>query len=81
MSQTKNAESMSGSVEASVESATSSCLSSDADEGVAAPMVLAGCPQCLMYVMLSKEETQLKCPKCKSPVLLHFHKGGSKNKG
>ncbi|RCV29310.1 hypothetical protein SETIT_6G002700v2 [Setaria italica] len=77
MSQTKNAESMSGSVEASVESATSSY----ADEGVAAPMVLAGCPQCLMYVMLSKEETQLKCPKCKSPVLLHFHKGGSKNKG
>uniref|UniRef100_A0A0A8YDK1 GIR1-like zinc ribbon domain-containing protein n=1 Tax=Arundo donax TaxID=35708 RepID=A0A0A8YDK1_ARUDO len=43
-------------------------------------MVVAGCPQCLMYVMLSEEEKQPKCPKCKSPVLLRFHKCGSTNK-
>jgi uncharacterized paraquat-inducible protein A len=34
--------------------------------------VVVGCPQCLMYVMLSGEEQQPKCPRCKSPVLLHF---------
>ncbi|KAF8659992.1 hypothetical protein HU200_058076 [Digitaria exilis] len=33
-------------------------------------MVVVGCPQCLMYVMLSGEEKQPKCPRCKSPVLL-----------
>uniref|UniRef100_A0A5B7BWQ5 GIR1-like zinc ribbon domain-containing protein n=1 Tax=Davidia involucrata TaxID=16924 RepID=A0A5B7BWQ5_DAVIN len=31
-------------------------------------MMLAGCPRCLMYVMLSEEDP--KCPKCKSTVLL-----------
>ncbi|KAF8769326.1 hypothetical protein HU200_006843 [Digitaria exilis] len=35
-------------------------------------MVVVGCPQCLMYVMLSGEEKQPKCPRCKSPVLLHL---------
>ncbi|TXG73550.1 hypothetical protein EZV62_002129 [Acer yangbiense] len=33
-------------------------------------MVLAGCPRCLMYVMLS--DVDPKCPKCKSNVLLDF---------
>ncbi|KAI3706547.1 hypothetical protein L6452_24361 [Arctium lappa] len=32
-------------------------------------MMLAGCPRCLMYVMLAEEEYP-KCPKCKSTVLL-----------
>ncbi|URE36453.1 hypothetical protein MUK42_17447 [Musa troglodytarum] len=36
-------------------------------------MVLAGCPRCLMYVMLSEEDP--KCPKCNSTVLLDFHHG------
>ncbi|XP_060216247.1 protein GL2-INTERACTING REPRESSOR 1-like [Lycium barbarum] len=36
----------------------------------AAPMMLVGCPRCLMYVMLSVNEP--KCPKCKSTVLLDF---------
>ncbi|KAI3791578.1 hypothetical protein L2E82_05404 [Cichorium intybus] len=31
-------------------------------------MILAGCPRCLMYVMLAGEYP--KCPKCKSTVLL-----------
>ncbi|KAI6674017.1 hypothetical protein NL676_001923 [Syzygium grande] len=34
-------------------------------------MVLVGCPQCLMYVMIS-EEVYLKCPKCNSTVLLNI---------
>ncbi|GMH12181.1 hypothetical protein Nepgr_014022 [Nepenthes gracilis] len=40
-------------------------------------MVLVGCPRCLMYVMLS--ESDPKCPKCKSSVLLDFL-GGDVNK-
>ncbi|KAM0009592.1 hypothetical protein Hdeb2414_s0087g00785611 [Helianthus debilis subsp. tardiflorus] len=31
-------------------------------------MMLAGCPRCLMYVMLAEDYP--KCPKCKSTVLL-----------
>ncbi|TVU43857.1 hypothetical protein EJB05_10357 [Eragrostis curvula] len=83
MSQSKSTMSGNGGVESVMESSpASSCVSSDAEEVVASPMVVAGCPQCLMYVMLSKEEEkQLKCPKCKSPVLLHFHKCDGINKG
>ncbi|KAG5052482.1 hypothetical protein AAZX31_02G186200 [Glycine max] len=33
-------------------------------------LVLVGCSQCLMYVMVS--EGNLKCPKCKSTNLTHF---------
>ncbi|XP_062083625.1 protein GL2-INTERACTING REPRESSOR 1-like [Humulus lupulus] len=58
-----------------------SCVSSEAEQEsmmsspesvrtAAAPMVLAGCPRCLMYVMLS--DANPKCPKCKSTVLLDF---------
>ncbi|CAL9147410.1 unnamed protein product [Musa hybrid cultivar] len=57
----------------------SSCLSSEADLGprsptspeTAASMVLAGCPRCLMYVMLFEDD--LKCPKCNKTVLDFFH--------
>ncbi|KAJ6739458.1 hypothetical protein OIU74_004266 [Salix koriyanagi] len=59
-------------------SAESSCVSSvPADMPVnypgnivTAPMLVAGCPRCLMYVMLS--EVDPKCPKCKSTALLDF---------
>uniref|UniRef100_A0A6N2LM15 GIR1-like zinc ribbon domain-containing protein n=2 Tax=Salix TaxID=40685 RepID=A0A6N2LM15_SALVM len=59
-------------------SAESSCVSSEpADMSVnypsnlvTAPMLVAGCPRCLMYVMLS--EVDPKCPKCKSTALLDF---------
>ncbi|KAL3536052.1 hypothetical protein ACH5RR_004513 [Cinchona calisaya] len=31
-------------------------------------MIVAGCPRCLMYVMLPEKDP--RCPKCKSTVLL-----------
>ncbi|KAJ0020965.1 hypothetical protein Pint_31786 [Pistacia integerrima] len=37
---------------------------------VTTSMVLAGCPRCLMYVMLS--DVDRKFPRCKSAVLLDF---------
>ena len=56
-----------------VESPASACVLSDAEEEAAAKaMVVAGCPRCLMYVMLSEAVGQPRCPRCKSPVLLHF---------
>lgn len=65
-----------GGAAAESSSPASSCVSSDAEddrhEAAAKPMVVVGCPQCLMYVMLSGEEQQPKCPRCKSPVLLHL---------
>ncbi|PIN02824.1 hypothetical protein CDL12_24659 [Handroanthus impetiginosus] len=54
----------------------SSCVSREVspDEWSRCPetstMMLAGCPRCLMYVMLLEEDP--KCPKCKSTVLLDF---------
>jgi len=66
---------------AETSSPASSCVSSDAEDELvvqaAKPMVVVGCPQCLMYVMLSGEEAQPKCPRCKSPVLLHFLRAGA----
>ncbi|KAM0921357.1 hypothetical protein ACQ4PT_006899 [Festuca glaucescens] len=60
------------------ESPASSCVSSDAEEEtVAKAMVVVGCPRCLMYVMLSEAEEQPRCPRCKSPVLLHFLHGAA----
>ncbi|KAM7275838.1 hypothetical protein ACFE04_017704 [Oxalis oulophora] len=56
----------------------SSCVSSETDDEkisnyiVTSPMVLVGCPRCLMYVMLSKLDSS--CPKCKSTALLDFLK-------
>jgi hypothetical protein len=38
-------------------------------------MILAGCPRCMMYVMLSREDP--KCPKCHSTVLLDFNDAGA----
>lgn len=42
-------------------------------ESTSTLLVLAGCPRCLMYVMLS--EVNPKCPRCKSTVLLDFLSG------
>ncbi|KAF7152359.1 hypothetical protein RHSIM_Rhsim01G0202400 [Rhododendron simsii] len=62
-----------------VESPKGSCVSSELspnrslcypDSPEAKRMMLMGCPQCLMYVMLSEEDP--KCPKCKSTVLLEI---------
>ncbi|KAG4177605.1 hypothetical protein ERO13_A11G318100v2 [Gossypium hirsutum] len=41
-----------------------------ADVAAATPMMLVGCPRCLMYVMSENDDP--KCPKCKSTVLLDF---------
>ncbi|PKA58323.1 hypothetical protein AXF42_Ash013829 [Apostasia shenzhenica] len=66
-------------------SSPSSCVSSENDQKAAQnspeakSMVLAGCPRCLIYVMLSDEDP--KCPRCKSTVLLDFHHGNSSGKG
>ncbi|VFQ59215.1 unnamed protein product [Cuscuta campestris] len=53
----------------------SSCVSSEEEcprrycsSPEVASMVLVGCPSCLMYVMVAKDDP--KCPKCKSTVLL-----------
>ncbi|KAF9676353.1 hypothetical protein SADUNF_Sadunf09G0129800 [Salix dunnii] len=59
-------------------SADNSCVSSEPEDVTVnypsnpdiTPMVLVGCPRCLMYIMLS--EVHPRCPKCKSTVLLDF---------
>ncbi|KAJ8459734.1 hypothetical protein OPV22_032660 [Ensete ventricosum] len=60
-------------------SPTSSCVSSEGEQKSNSPeaisMVLAGCPHCLMYVMLSNKDP--KCPRCKSTVLLDFPRGNT----
>ncbi|KAL6899165.1 hypothetical protein ACP4OV_005823 [Aristida adscensionis] len=73
------------------ESSPSSCVSSEGEQGHglqwsdspgATSMVLAACPRCLMYVMLS--EADPRCPRCRSAVLLDFlHHGaaGSNSSG
>lgn len=62
--------------------AESSCVSFEPEEtsnatmqytsrpAVTTIMLLAGCPQCLMYVMLS--DVDRKCPRCKSAAWLIF---------
>ncbi|KAL5710476.1 hypothetical protein ACHQM5_021032 [Ranunculus cassubicifolius] len=58
----------------------SSCISSentDLSSPETTSMILAGCPRCLMYVMLAEDDP--KCPKCKSTVLLDFlHENNTK---
>ncbi|CAL9098309.1 unnamed protein product [Musa textilis] len=62
----------------------SSCVSSEEEQKQAespeatSSMVLAGCPRCLMYVMLSEKDP--KCPKCKSTVLVDFHCGSTSSR-
>lgn len=64
-----------------VDSPKGSCVSSDPElspnrslcytgSPEAKRMMLMGCPQCLMYVMLT--EVDPRCPKCKSTVLLEI---------
>ncbi|KAJ4814075.1 E3 ubiquitin-protein ligase [Rhynchospora pubera] len=62
-------------------SSPSSCVSSENEQGSpeAASMVLAACPCCFMYVMLS--EADPRCPQCKRPVILDFLRGNGGNNG
>lgn len=48
------------------------------DSPEATSMVLAACPRCLMYVMLS--EADPRCPRCRSPVLLDFLHHAARNR-
>jgi len=36
----------------------------------AVSLILVGCPNCLMYIMIN--ETNHQCPKCKNTTLIHF---------
>lgn len=53
----------------------SSCVSSANSPQASKSMVVAGCPRCLVYVMLPVDDA--KCPQCNNAVLVNF---GSKNK-
>jgi len=74
-----NSMSISSSSGQSLSPPPSSCVSSEDNPEASTSMVLAGCPHCLMYVMLSEDE-EPKCPKCKNAVLLDFVQDKNKNK-
>lgn len=42
-------------------------------------MIVAGCPRCLMYIMLPEKDP--RCPKCKSTVLLEVFNESAKTGG
>ncbi|XP_017647376.1 protein GL2-INTERACTING REPRESSOR 2-like [Gossypium arboreum] len=76
-----NNQQVNGSPNTSEMSLESSCVSSETDDSSTmmmqrrsseeeTPMVLVGCPLCLMYVMLA--QVNPKCPKCKTTVFLDF---------
>ncbi|KQK10733.1 putative protein TPRXL [Brachypodium distachyon] len=66
---------LSSSSSSSTASPPSSCVSSEGSPDAGAPsMVLSGCPRCMMYVMLSREDP--RCPRCHSAVLLEFSGAG-----
>ncbi|CAI9097643.1 OLC1v1034117C1 [Oldenlandia corymbosa var. corymbosa] len=66
----------------------SSCLSSELNQEDnyvfsnspdSTAMIVAGCPRCLMYIMLPEKDP--RCPKCKSTVLLEVFGENNKNGG
>ncbi|KAK8615309.1 hypothetical protein V6N13_069085 [Hibiscus sabdariffa] len=60
---------VSSELENSYEDSTSMSMSEyPSGHPVMTPMLLVGCPRCIMYVMLS--EVDPKCPQCKSTVFL-----------
>ena len=65
--------------EQSLGSPPTSCVSSENSPEASKAMVLAGCPRCLMYVMLSEDE-EPKCPKCNNAVILDFGRDKNENK-
>ncbi|KAI3935736.1 hypothetical protein MKX01_032920 [Papaver californicum] len=73
----------------STSSPTSSCVSSDkkrlgSDSSnnleetttIMSDMVLVGCRNCLMYVLLMKDN--LRCPKCKNSAFIHIPDSSTK---
>ncbi|KAF3502826.1 hypothetical protein F2Q69_00043384 [Brassica cretica] len=57
----------------STESPSSSLCTEEAEggEGVAKSMVVVGCPNCIMYIIMSLDSNP-RCPRCNSQVLLDF---------
>ncbi|XP_018475469.1 protein salt-induced and EIN3/EIL1-dependent 1-like [Raphanus sativus] len=56
------------------ESPSSSLCSEEAGGGggEAKPMVVVGCPNCIMYIIISLDSSNPRCPRCNSQVLLDF---------
>ncbi|KAL1199196.1 Protein salt-induced and EIN3/EIL1-dependent 1 [Cardamine amara subsp. amara] len=65
----------------STESSSSSLCSEEAEgeRGEAKSMVVVGCPNCIMYIIMSLESNP-RCPRCNSHVLLDFLTGNHSNK-
>ncbi|CAA7039353.1 unnamed protein product [Microthlaspi erraticum] len=63
------------------ESSTSSLCSEEAEGGggEAKSMVVVGCPNCIMYIIMSLESDP-RCPRCNSQVLLDFLSGNCSKK-
>lgn len=58
------------------ESPSSSLCSEEAEggEGEAKSIVVVGCPNCIMYIIMSLDSNP-RCPRCNSQVLLDFITG------
>ncbi|KAG7556069.1 hypothetical protein ISN44_As11g021410 [Arabidopsis suecica] len=64
------------------ESSSSSLCSEEAEGGggEAKSMVVVGCPNCIMYIIISLESDDPRCPRCNSHVLLDFLTGNHSKK-
>ncbi|VVB16848.1 unnamed protein product [Arabis nemorensis] len=64
------------------ESSSSSLCSEEAEGGggEAKSMVVVGCPNCIMYIIMSLESSNPTCPRCNSQVLLDFLTGNNSKK-
>uniref|UniRef100_A0A1J3DNX4 GIR1-like zinc ribbon domain-containing protein n=1 Tax=Noccaea caerulescens TaxID=107243 RepID=A0A1J3DNX4_NOCCA len=63
------------------ESSSSSLCSEETEGGggEAKSMVVVGCPNCIMYIIMSLESNP-RCPRCNSQVLLDFLSGNCSKK-
>ncbi|CAH8362388.1 unnamed protein product [Eruca vesicaria subsp. sativa] len=57
----------------------SSSLCSEEAEGGGGEAVVVGCPNCIMYIIMSLESNP-RCPRCNSQVLLNFLTGNYSKK-
>ncbi|CAF1698199.1 hypothetical protein HID58_051050 [Brassica napus] len=59
------------------ESPSSSLCSEEAEGGggEAKSMVVVGCPNCIMYIIMTLDSSNPRCPRCNSQVLLDFITG------
>ncbi|EOA22197.1 hypothetical protein CARUB_v10002769mg [Capsella rubella] len=62
------------------ESSSSSLCSEEVEGGgVAKSMVVVGCPNCIMYIIISLDSDP-RCPRCNNHVLLDFLTGNNRSK-